>query len=213
MSQAGLWPEPEIETLGPGACLLRGFAAEAQAALTEEVEAIATRAAFRHLTTPGGHVMSVAMTNAGPLGWVCDRRGYRYETVDPLTGLAWPPIPALVLELAGRAASRAGFAYPAPDACLVNRYAAGTRLSLHQDRNERDLADPIVSFSLGLPAVFLFGGPRRTDPTRRLRLCSGDVVVWGGPSRMAYHGIAPLAGGTHLLTGPFRYNLTLRHAG
>jgi alkylated DNA repair protein (DNA oxidative demethylase) len=218
MSQTSLWPETsEPETsetaLGPGAIVLRGLARGAEAALLDQVAAIAARAPFRHLTTPGGHIMSVAMTNAGALGWISEPRGYRYVAADPLSGHDWPPIPALVRELAARAAARTGFDYPEPDACLVNRYAPGSRLSLHQDRDEKRLGHPIVSFSLGLPATFLFGGPRRGGPVRRVRLDSGDVVVFGGPSRMAFHGVAPLADGQHPLAGRFRYNLTLRHAG
>ena len=213
MMQTALWPEAAVEALGPGAVLLRGFLGEHDAALLDCVRSIEAAAPFRRLTTPGGHVMSVAMTNAGPLGWVSDRRGYRYEPLDPLSGAPWPPIPDLVLGLAASAAAEAGFAYPPPDACLVNQYEPGSRLSLHQDHNEHRLAHPIVSFSLGLAATFLFGGQLRRDPARRYVLRSGDVVVFGGPSRMAFHGIAPLAAGQHPLAGPFRYNLTLRHAG
>ena len=193
--------------------MLQGFARESEPALIRLVGLLHTKAQFRHLTTPGGHVMSVAMTNAGRLGWVSDRRGYRYEATDPLTGLAWPAIPESVLGLAARAAKQAGFAaYSPPDACLVNRYEPGSRLALHQDRNERGLDEPIISISLGLPAIFLWGGRRRADPVRRVRLQGGDVVVFGGPSRMMFHGIAPLAAGNHALAGGFRYNLTLRHA-
>ncbi len=211
--QTTLWPEAATEPLGPGAILLRGFALSSEAELLECVRAISRAAPFRHLVTPGGHVMSVAMTNAGSQGWVSDRRGYRYEPHDPLSGAHWPPIPELVIRLATRAAEEAGFAYPEPDACLVNRYESGSRLSLHQDHNERRLAHPIVSFSLGLPAIFLFGGQLRSNPARRHALRGGDVVVFGGPSRMTFHGIAPLAPGRHPLAGPYRYNLTLRHAG
>lgn len=210
--QASLWPQAGVETLGPGAVILRGLAAHAETPLLEAIKQIEAASPFRHLTTPGGHVMSVAMTNAGSLGWTSDRSGYRYQPTDPLTGRAWPAIPDLILELAALAAEHAGFAYPVPDACLVNRYQPGSRLSLHQDRDEGRLAQPIVSFSLGLPATFLFGGGQRSDRTARSRLHSGDVVVFGGASRMAFHGVAPLAAGDHALAGPLRYNLTLRHA-
>jgi len=204
--------EPSRETLGDGAWLLRGFAAEDAPMLLRDIQAVAAVAPFRHMVTPGGHRMSVAMTNCGRAGWITDRRGYRYDGIDPETGARWPAMPASFLRLAGNAAAAAGFAGFAPDACLLNRYASGSKLSLHQDRNERDMAAPIVSVSLGLPAVFLWGGPARGERPRRVRLESGDVVVWGGPSRLAFHGVETLAGGEHPLTGPWRFNLTLRKA-
>jgi len=190
--------------------LLRGFAASEAALLLEAVTAIAQQAPFRHLVTPGGHTMSVAMTNCGRVGWVSDRKGYRYDPVDPDTKLPWPAMPPAFLDLAVRAAADAGFAGYDPDACLINRYAAGAKLSLHQDRDEKDAWAPIVSVSLGLPATFLWGGKRRADPQRRMRLESGDVVVWGGPARFVYHGVAPLKDGDHPLTGSVRINLTFR---
>jgi DNA oxidative demethylase len=164
------------------------------------------------MTTPGGYVMSVAMTNCGCAGWVTDRRGYRYDFLDPTTGRSWPAMPPLFRDLAERAAAAAGFDGFVPDSCLINRYEPGTRLSLHQDRNERDYAAPIVSVSLGLPAVFLFGGLRRADRARRIRLESGDVVVWGGAARLAFHGVAPVAEDVRALTGRSRINLTFRKA-
>jgi len=200
------------EALAEGAALLRGFAAEDAPALLEAVAQIAAHAPFRHLVTPGGYRMSVAMTNCGPLGWVSDRSGYRYDPVDPDSGAPWPPMPPLFLRLAAAAASEGGFAGYVPDACLINRYAPGAKLSLHIDKDERDAIAPIVSVSLGLPAVFLWGGARRADRPRRIRLESGDVVVWGGPARFIYHGVAPLADGLHPLTGPCRINLTFRKA-
>jgi alkylated DNA repair protein (DNA oxidative demethylase) len=165
------------------------------------------------MVTPGGFVMSVAMTNCGALGWISDRGGYRYSPVDPSSGRPWPAMPQSFLELAAGAAERAGFPGFVPEACLVNRYAPGARLTLHQDRDERDFSAPIVSVSLGLPAVFLFGGERRADRPQRVALAHGDVVVWGGPSRLRFHGILPLADGGHPLTGRHRLNLTLRRAG
>jgi len=198
------------QRLEEGAVLLGGFAADPAPALVEEVGKIATAAPFRHLVTPGGYAMSVAMTNCGRVGWVSDRRGYRYDPVDPDTGAHWPAMPALFLDLARRAAAAAGFAEYHPDACLINRYAAGAKLGLHQDRDENDRWAPIVSVSLGLPAVFLWGGLRRSDPVRRLRVESGDVAVWGGPARFVYHGVAPLKAGNHPLTGEVRLNLTFR---
>jgi DNA oxidative demethylase len=201
---------PFSEQLEEGAVLLHGFASDKVAGLLEEVARIVEKAPFRHLVTPGGHTMSVAMTNCGPLGWVSDRSGYRYDPIDPVTGARWPAMPEAFLEIAAGAAAEAGFANYQPDACLINRYIAGTRLGLHRDRDEKDAWAPIVSVSLGLPAVFLWGGQRRSDPTRRLRLENGDVVVWGGPARFVYHGIAPFRDGQHPLTGRARINLTFR---
>src|SRR5947199_4008142 len=198
------------ERLEEGAVLLRGFAVTQAPALLEEVERIARAAAFRHLVTPGGYAMSVAMTNCGRVGWVSDRTGYRYDVLDPDTGLPWPPMPEAFLDPARRAAAEAGFADYDPDACLINRYVAGAKLSLHQDRDEKDAWAPIVSVSLGVPAVFLWGGKRRSEPVRRMRLENGDVVVWGGPARFVYHGVAPLKPGDHALTGAVRLNLTFR---
>jgi alkylated DNA repair protein (DNA oxidative demethylase) len=201
------------EALAEGATILRQFAEPAAAELIETSEGLAAAAPFRHMVTPGGHTMSVATTNCGRLGWVTDRTGYRYETIDPITRRPWPPLPAIFHDVATRAAAAAGFVGFEPDACLINRYEPGARLSMHQDRNERDFGAPIVSVSLGLPAVFLFGGARRQDRPRRVRLESGDVVVWGGPSRLAFHGVAPLPDGDHPLTGRHRINLTFRKAG
>ena len=201
------------EALAEGATILRRFAEAAAPALFQTIERLVAAAPFRHMITPGGHTMSIAMTNCGRLGWVTDRSGYRYTTSDPMTRGPWPPLPASFRDIATGAAAAAGFAGFEPDACLVNRYEPGTRLSLHQDRNERDFSKPIVSVSLGLPAVFLFGGARRQDRPRRVRLESGDVVVWGGPTRLAFHGVAPLPDGEHPLTGRHRINLTFRKAG
>ncbi len=190
--------------------LLRGYATAAASNLIQDVGHVAEAAPFRHLMTPGGYTMSVAMTNCGRVGWVSDRTGYRYQPLDPLTGAPWPALPFAFLELAVHAAAEAGFAAYDPDACLINRYVAGAKLSLHQDRDEKDAWAPIVSVSLGLPAVFLWGGKRRSDPVRRIRLENGDVVVWGGPARFVYHGVATLAAGEHPLTGAARINLTFR---
>lgn len=203
-------PQRSIERLEEGAVLLRGFAAEEGHLLIEEAAEVAQGAPFRYLVTPGGYTMSVAMTNCGRVGWVSDRSGYRYDPVDPETGVAWPAIPVAFLDLAVRAAAEAGFAHYDPDACLINRYVTGAKLGLHQDRDEKDAWAPIVSVSLGPPAVFLWGGKRRSDPVRRLHLESGDVVVWGGPARFVYHGVAPFKGGQHPLTGTTRFNLTFR---
>ncbi len=201
---------PSKEPLEEGAVLLRGFVSAEAARLLEEIARIAEAAPFRHLVTPGGHTMSVAMTNCGRVGWVSDRSGYRYDPIDPDTKKHWPDLPPLFLDLAIRAAAEAGFPNYDPDACLINRYVAGAKLGLHQDRDEKDTWAPIVSVSLGLPATFLWGGKRRSDPTRRMLLESGDVVVWGGPARFVYHGVAPLKAGEHALTGAARINLTFR---
>ena len=207
-----LEPAESIELLGERALVLRGFARHQAAALVAEVAEITASAPFRNMITPGGFRMSVAMTNCGRAGWVTDRKGYRYELVDPITGCLWPPMPPSFRRLAAAAAEAAGFAGFEPDACLINRYEPGTRLSLHRDENERDLTAPIVSVSLGLPAIFLFGGYSRGDRPRRIELESGDVVVWGGPDRLVYHGVAPLAEGDDPLTGQCRINLTFRKA-
>jgi alkylated DNA repair protein (DNA oxidative demethylase) len=207
-----LEPTPSLEALGGRAAVLHGFAQDQAGALVKAVDEIAVAAPFRHMITPGGFRMSVAMTNCGRAGWVTDRKGYRYETFDPTTGCPWPPMPGSFRDLAASAAEAAGFSGFDPDACLINRYEPGTRLSLHRDENERDLTAPIVSVSLGLPALFLFGGKSRGDRPRRVLLENGDVVVWGGPSRLIYHGVAPLAEGSDSLTGACRINLTFRKA-
>jgi alkylated DNA repair protein (DNA oxidative demethylase) len=205
-------PWPAAEPIVAGAVVLRGFAGQDAAALVASVTAIAAAAPFRHMVTPGGWRMSAAMTSCGQVGWVTDRTGYRYAAADPATGRPWPAMPEHFGRLAAGAAASSGFPGFAPDACLINRYMAGARLSLHRDEDERDLDAPIVSVSLGLPAVFLFGGGRRTDRPRRIPLANGDVVVWGGPSRLAYHGVAPLGDGDDALTGDCRINLTFRKA-
>jgi len=192
--------------------LLRGFARPFEADLIAALRDIAGRAPFRHMLTPGGHRMSVAMTNCGCFGWVTDRTGYRYDADDPETRRPWPAMPAPFCQLARQAAAQAGFHGFSPDACLINRYQPGARMSLHQDRDENDFGAPIVSVSLGLPATFLFGGLKRSDKPRRFRLQHGDVVVWGGPARLAFHGVAPLADGEHALMGRQRINLTFRKA-
>ncbi|MGJ4968245.1 MULTISPECIES: DNA oxidative demethylase AlkB [unclassified Bradyrhizobium] len=203
---------PASEPLAPGAVLLRGFAQPHATELLAAIESITAQAPFRRMITPGGHQMSVAMTNCGSVGWVTDRSGYRYDPVDPDSGQRWPVMPPLLRQLAEQAASEAGFAAFAPDACLINRYEPGAKMSLHQDRDERDVGAPIVSVSLGLPATFLFGGLKRSDKTQRYRLAHGDVVVWGGPARLAFHGVAPLADGEHARLGRRRINLTFRRA-
>ena len=190
--------------------LLRGFASAEAQLLTGQVAQVSRAAPFRHLIVPGGYTMSVAMTNCGRVGWVSDRTGYRYDPVDPQTGLTWPVMPQAFRDIATRAAAAAAFENYDPDACLINRYVPGAKLSLHQDRDENDAWAPIVSISLGLPAIFLWGGKRRSDRVRQLRLESGDTVVWGGPARFVYHGVAPLAEGQHPLTGATRINLTFR---
>jgi DNA oxidative demethylase len=204
--------EPQAQSLGPGATLLRGFALAQSPEVLGAIAEVARQAPFRHMATPGGFRMSVAMTNCGAVGWVTDRTGYRYDALDPETGLRWPAMPPVLAELATRAASRGGFADFHPDACLINRYEPGSRLSLHQDRNEQDLRAPVVSVSLGLQAVFLFGGARRDDETRAIPLAHGDVVVWGGVSRLWFHGVRQLKDGEHPVLGRQRINITFRQA-
>lgn len=204
--------EPWHEPLAPGALILRRFALARAPLLMQGIEQVAGHSPFRQMVTPGGYTMSVAMTNCGELGWTTDARGYLYSPLDPLTSAHWPPMPQAFAELCHAAATAAGYPHFQPDACLINRYGIGAKLSLHQDKDEADLRAPIVSVSLGLPAVFQFGGLRRSDPLQRLLLEHGDVVVWGGPSRLFYHGIQPLKAGSHPLTGDCRYNLTFRQA-
>ena len=203
---------PAAEALAEAAVVLRGFALPAEAALFDGMRQVLAQAPLRHMVTPGGFRMSVAMTNCGALGWVSDRRGYRYAPRDPDSGRPWPAMPAAFERLAEQAAAQAGFPAFSPDACLVNRYEPGARLTLHQDRNERDFSAPIVSVSLGLPAVFLFGGLSRGDKAMRIALRHGDVAVWGGPSRLRFHGVMPLKEGEHPTLGRCRVNLTFRKA-
>jgi alkylated DNA repair protein (DNA oxidative demethylase) len=198
------------ESMAEGAVLLRGFARSFETELIAALRDLVAQAPFRHMVTPGGHQMSVAMSNCGGLGWVTDRSGYRYDANDPETGKPWPAMPPSFRELARQAAAEAGFDGFSPDACLINRYQSGAKMSLHQDKDELDFGAPIVSVSLGLPATFLFGGSKRSDKSRRFRLEHGDVVVWGGPARLRFHGVAPLADGEHALMGRHRINLTFR---
>ena len=208
-ARAESWKEP----LAPGATILRNFVAANEAAILSGLEEVTAQAPFRHMITPGGSRMSVAMTNCGPLGWVTDRNGYRYDKIDPASGKPWPPMPEAFLRLSARAAVEGGFKAFLPDACLINRYEPGAKLSLHQDKDEQDFTRPIVSVSLGLPATFLFGGLDRADQAFRVKLMHGDVVVWGGPARLRYHGVLPLKEGYHPLLGGYRINLTFRKAG
>ena len=200
------------EAITEGAVLLRGFANSVEGDLLADLRDIVAQAPFRQMITPGGYQMSVAMTNCGHLGWVTDRTGYRYDVNDPETGKPWPAMPDSFRALAKRASAAAGFEAFSPDACLVNRYQPGARMSLHQDKDEGDFSAPIVSVSLGVPAVFLFGGLKRSDKARRVPLQHGDVAVWGGPSRLVFHGVSPLKEGHHPLLGAHRINLTFRKA-
>jgi alkylated DNA repair protein (DNA oxidative demethylase) len=204
--------EEEKVALGADAVVLRRFAWDVEAEVLAALNAVTALALFRNMVTPGGYTMSVAMTNCGLAGWVTDASGYRYTRQDPVSGNPWPPMPAIFLSLATRAAATAGFEDFLPDACLINRYAPGAKLSLHQDKNEMDFTAPIVSVSLGLPAKFLFGGLRRNDPVTRVELRHGDVVVWGRSARLAYHGVDTLKDGEHPATGRCRFNLTFRKA-
>jgi DNA oxidative demethylase len=204
---------PAKQEFAEQAFLLRGFALSSESALLAGLRNLTTQAPFRRMITPGGYRMSVAMTNCGSLGWVTDRSGYRYDRIDPESGMLWPAMPEAFLRLATGAAAEAGFASFRPDACLVNHYEPGTKLSLHQDKDEKDFSQPIVSVSLGIPAVFLFGGQRRADKTERIELRHGDVVAWGGAARLRYHGVATLKNAEHPLLGRARINLTFRKAG
>jgi alkylated DNA repair protein (DNA oxidative demethylase) len=216
MESPGLFDDMEagtIEWIGPRACVLRGFASPYAKDLLSAITQIEQTAPFRHMVTPGGFVMSVAITNCGALGWTSDSRGYRYTAQDPQSGRRWPAMPDAFTRLARQAAEAAGFDGFAPDACLINRYTPGARLSLHQDKDERDHYAPIVSVSLGMAAMFLFGGHKRTDRTTKLPLRHGDVVVWGAEDRLRYHGVMPLKDEPHPVLGSQRINLTFRKAG
>jgi len=204
--------QPDVQ-LGSHAVILRSFALADAAQLLSDIRLITATAALRNMVTPNGHTMSVAVTNCGSLGWTSDRHGYRYTPRDPITNAAWPTLPPSFITLAQRAASTAGFDNFQPDACLINRYLPGTRMGLHQDKNERHFDAPIVSVSLGISATFLFGGMSRTAPVQRAALFHGDVAVWGGPDRLRYHGVAPLPATAHPLVGMQRFNLTFRRAG
>lgn len=201
-------PQP----LDAGAVLLRGFAAAREQEWLQAVGSVTAQAPFRVMTRPGGAPLSVAMTNCGDWGWVSDAQRYRYSSTDPATGLPWPAMPAFMQAQAVAAAAAAGYPGYAPDACLMNRYQPGAKMTLHRDEDEMDWSAPIVSVSLGLPCTFLWGGPTRQDPVRRVPLTHGDVLVWGGPTRMAYHGVNPLKAGQHHLLGAQRWNLTFRMA-
>jgi DNA oxidative demethylase len=205
-------PLPAREEFAAGAVLLRGKALPLEGDILTALQAVTAQAPFRHMVTPGGFVMSVAMTNCGAAGWITDRTGYRYDAIDPESGRPWPALPEPFLTVAVAAATDAGYPDFVPDACLINRYEPGARLSLHQDKNERDMKQPIVSVSLGLPATFQFGGLKRTDAIRKYALRHGDVAVWGGPSRLCYHGVTALKDGTHDRLGRMRINLTFRGA-
>ena len=207
-----LAPDRATEHLMDGALVIRQFALPNAESLMEGIEKVTSEAPFRHMKTPGGHSMSAAMSCCGNLGWVTDRQGYRYQSEDPESGKPWPAMPAVFRELAISAADDAGFKGFEPDACLINRYQPGAKMGLHQDKDEEDFSQPIVSVSLGLPIVFQFGGLKRNERPMRVPLGHGDVVVWGGPARMRYHGVLTLKAGEHPLTGGYRYNLTFRRA-
>jgi alkylated DNA repair protein (DNA oxidative demethylase) len=203
---------PMREEIAPGAVLLRGRALVPEDEILAALDLVVAAAPFRQMTTPGGFVMSAAMTSCGTAGWVTDRTGYRYDRSDPETGKSWPAMPESFRKLAGEAAAEGGYAGFVPDSCLVNRYRPGARLSLHRDKDERDFSRPIVSVSLGLPATFQFGGLKRSDPVAKYRLQHGDVAVWGGPSRLFHHGVLALKEGEHPKLGRQRINLTFRAA-
>ncbi|MDO9364832.1 MAG: DNA oxidative demethylase AlkB [Methylotenera sp.] len=204
---------PQSLKLADGTVLLRGFALREQTAMLEDLHTVIALAPFRHMVTPGGFTMSVAMTNCGELGWVTDKTGYRYDAQDPITGKPWPPMPASFMALARSATALTGYREFMPDACLINRYQVGARMSLHQDKDERDFTQPIVSVSLGVSAVFQLGCFARTDKVVKLPLDHGDVLVWGGVSRLRYHGVLPLKVSHHPAFGEYRINLTFRKAG
>jgi DNA oxidative demethylase len=205
--------KPNCQEIAKDTFLLKGFALTNEAIILTDLVAIISQSPLRHMATPMGFSMSAAMTNCGDLGWIADKNGYRYATLDPNTGKPWSAMPASFLALANQAAKQAEFANFKPDACLVNQYKVGASMGLHQDKNELDFTQPIVSVSLGIPATFQFGGLSRSDKPIKMLLTHGDIVVWGGDSRLKYHGIMPLKSNIHEVLGPYRYNLTFRKAG
>jgi alkylated DNA repair protein (DNA oxidative demethylase) len=207
---AGLLPAEQH--LAEGVCLIAGQTQSIMSAIWQAVEEVLQQAPLRHMQTPGGHTMSVSMSNCGELGWISDRHGYRYSRQDPQTGQPWPTMPVVLHQLARSWAAQAGFDNFASNACLINCYQAGSKMSLHQDRDERDFSHPIVTLSLGLPARFMLGGTQRQAPTHKILLQHGDVLVFGGAARLCFHGIMPLADGEHALLGKRRISLTFRHA-
>jgi len=205
--------QPRAEQIGEQSWVLRGFALPMIDQLLPTLDGVLAAAPLRHMMTPGGFSMSVGTSSCGALGWITDRSGYRYSTVDPLSGRPWPAMPQVLFELAQRAAQRAGFAGFHADSCLINQYVPGAKMSLHQDKDEHAYAAPIVSLSLGLPAMFLFGGFVRSDKSQRIPLLHGDMVVWGGVDRLRFHGVLPIKPGRHPRLGERRINLTFRVAG
>jgi len=205
--------QPRREQIGEQSYVLRGFALPWLERLLPALEKVLVAAPFRQMVTPGGFTMSVALSSCGQFGWTTDRSGYRYTRNDPQTGRPWPMMPEVFLQLAQAAALAAGFADFAPDSCLINRYVPGAKMSLHQDKDEHSYAAPIVSVSLGLPAMFLFGGFVRGDHSQRIPLLHGDIVVWGGVDRLRYHGVLPIKDGHHPRLGEQRINFTFRTAG
>ena len=198
--------------IADGAILLKGFSLPNEAQLLADLNLVLSQSPLRHMVTPGGFTMSVAMTNCGDLGWVSDKKGYRYDALDPSTGAPWQAMPASFLQLANNAAAIAGYANFVPDACLINQYKVGARMSLHQDKDEQDFSQPIVSVSLGIAAVFQFGGLKRSDKPLKILLNHGDIIVWGGETRLNYHGVMPLRSNNHAAFGAYRFNLTFRKA-
>jgi len=180
--------------------------------LKPAIQSVCDLSPLRNMTTRRGHSIQVSMTNCGTVGWVSDTRGYRYTTLDPITDAPWPDMPLPLLELARRAANLAGFAGFEPDACLINRYAPGLQMGAHQDRDEQDFSQPIVSVSLGIPARFFVIGERREGKSTPIDLSDGDVVVFGGPARLYYHGVRKLKPNVDPLWGSHRWNLTFRKA-
>lgn len=203
---------PASEQILPQALLLRGFALDDEAELLTALATLLSLSPLRKMYTPSGLPMSVTTTSCGNAGWVSDARGYRYSKYDSQSQQTWPAMPTIFSTLATHAAQVAGFENFSPDSCLINCYKIGAKMSLHQDKNEKDFSQPIVSVSLGLPATFLLGGLVREDKTIRVPLTHGDVLVWGGAARLFFHGILPVKAGTHPLLGEQRINLTFRKA-
>lgn len=208
-----LFDTPDRQEVLTDVVLLRHFVAPVENDILTALTSVIQLAPLRQMVTPGGFAMSVATASCGDLGWVSDQKGYRYAESDPLTGKPWPSMPASFKQLAQQAVNAAGFSGVEPDACLINQYQVGARMGLHQDKDEQDFSQPIVSVSLGLPAIFQMGAFERGDKVMKLPLYHGDVLVWGGESRLRFHGVLPIKAGAHPALGATRINLTFRKAG
>lgn len=208
-----LFEPPQQQQILEDVYLLQGFALSGAAHLVADLHAVIQIAPLRQMLTPSGLMMSVLTSSCGKRGWISDKKGYRYSTIDPISGQTWPEMPDSFITLAQQAAAIAGFENFAPDSCLINSYASGAKMGLHQDKDERDFTQPIVSVSLGVAAMFQMGGFKRGEQALKFALHHGDVLVWGRTARLRFHGVLPVKAATHPAFGERRVNLTFRKAG